>query len=86
MKVCERIGLEFLSFRFWVGLWVAILSVIIVALEGSFLVSYCTRFTEEIFAFLVSVIFLYEVFVKLAKVIMEKNYSLNRQKYLFVVV
>ena len=32
----------------------------VVALEGCFLVRYFTRFTEEIFACLISVIFIYE--------------------------
>lgn len=39
-----------------------------VATEASYLVKYVTRFTEEIFAFLISMIFLYEVLVKLIKV------------------
>lgn len=39
-----------------------------VAFEGSVLVQYFTRFTEEIFAFLIGLIFVYEVFNKLYKV------------------
>ena len=41
---------------------------VIVAFELSFLVRYITRFTEECFACLVSVIFIYEAFHKLADI------------------
>jgi len=41
---------------------------IIVAFELSFLVRYITRFTEECFACLVAVIFIYEAFYKLASI------------------
>jgi len=41
---------------------------VIVAFELSFLVRYITRFTEECFACLVAVIFIYEAFHKLAHI------------------
>ena len=53
--------IEYLSFRFWVGTWLCIVATICVAAEGSVLVSYISRFTEEIFSFLISLIFIYEV-------------------------
>ena len=56
---------EYISFRCWIGFWVTIITVIIVAIEGSFLVRLFTRFTEEIFASLISLIFIYEVFKKI---------------------
>lgn len=40
----------------------------LVAAEGSFLVRYISPFTQEIFAFLISLIFIYETFHKLYKV------------------
>ncbi|GFR73377.1 anion exchange protein, partial [Elysia marginata] len=64
-RFCESNGLEFLVFRFWIGLWVCAITTLAVALEGSFLVRYVTRFTEEIFAILISLIFIYEVVKKL---------------------
>ena len=54
--------------RFWVAEWMLVITILMVMFEGSFLVGYVTRFTEEIFAFLISVIFIYEVFFKLYKV------------------
>ena len=46
-------------------MWVAVITVIVVACEGSVLIRYITQFTEEIFATLISLIFLYEVMKKL---------------------
>ena len=46
--------------RCWIGFWVMIILFGVVALEGCFLVRYFTRFTEEIFATLISAIFIYE--------------------------
>jgi len=57
-----------MSFRFWIGLWVMIILLIIVAFDLSFLVRYITRFTEESFAVLISVIFIYEACSKTIQV------------------
>uniref|UniRef100_A0A1I7X8Y3 HCO3_cotransp domain-containing protein n=1 Tax=Heterorhabditis bacteriophora TaxID=37862 RepID=A0A1I7X8Y3_HETBA len=53
-------GLDFLSVRFYAGAWIFVISFIVVALDGSRLLKYVTRFTEEIFAVLISAIFLAE--------------------------
>lgn len=42
--------------------------VLTVAFEGSILVRFVSRFTQEIFSFLISLIFIYETFAKLIKV------------------
>lgn len=54
--------------RIWVGMWLIVIVILIVALEGSFLVRYISRFTQEIFSILISLIFIYETFNKLIKV------------------
>ena len=54
--------IQFIVFRAWVGIWIAIIAVCLVAAEGSALASLLTRFSEEIFALLISLIFVYEVF------------------------
>lgn len=46
--------------RFWLGFWSAIQIFILVITDASFLVAYITRFTEECFATLISVIFIVE--------------------------
>jgi len=65
---CRDNNLPFIPFRFWIGFWVMVALLVIVAFELSFLVRYITRFTEECFACLVSVIFIYEAFHKLADI------------------
>lgn len=43
-----------------IGLWTAFFTVLIALFDGSALIRYCTRFTDEIFALLISLIFIYE--------------------------
>lgn len=61
-QLSERFEVEFLPWRAWVGIWVMVICFIIVAVEGCFLIKYFTRFTEEIFALMISIIFLYDAF------------------------
>ncbi|XP_074926427.1 anion exchange protein 3 isoform X3 [Chelonoidis abingdonii] len=70
-KFCQSQGIEYLTGRVWIGLWLIVFIFIIVAAEGSFLVRYISPFTQEIFAFLISLIFIYETFYKLYKVFTE---------------
>ncbi|XP_025047319.1 anion exchange protein 3 isoform X2 [Alligator sinensis] len=71
LKFCQTQGIEYLTGRVWIGLWLIVFIFIIVAAEGSFLVRYISPFTQEIFAFLISLIFIYETFYKLYKVFAE---------------
>ncbi len=58
-------GLSYLSLRTCIGLWTAFLCLILVATDASSLVCYITRFTEEAFASLICIIFIYEALEKL---------------------
>lgn len=58
---CRDNDINFLTFRFWVGIWVMAILIVIVAFDLSALVRYITRFTEESFAVLISLIFIFEV-------------------------
>uniref|UniRef100_A0AAQ5X0G8 Anion exchange protein n=1 Tax=Amphiprion ocellaris TaxID=80972 RepID=A0AAQ5X0G8_AMPOC len=60
-------GFDYLEFRLWIGLWSAILCLVLVATDASFLVQYFTRFTEEGFSALISFIFIYDAFKKMIK-------------------
>ncbi|XP_078232165.1 sodium-driven chloride bicarbonate exchanger isoform X17 [Pogona vitticeps] len=64
-KFCKDYGLSYLSLRASIGLWTAILCIILVATDASSLVCYITRFTEEAFASLICIIFIYEALEKL---------------------
>ncbi|XP_059834283.1 anion exchange protein 2-like isoform X2 [Hypanus sabinus] len=67
-KFCDSNKMEYLTGRVWIGFWLILIVVVIVAFEGSFLVRFISRFTQEIFAFLISIIFIYETFYKLVKI------------------
>ncbi|KAJ3601512.1 hypothetical protein NHX12_032480 [Muraenolepis orangiensis] len=67
-KFCKAQDIEYIVGRIWVGMWLILIVIIIVAVEGSFLVRYISRFTQEIFSILISLIFIYETFNKLFKI------------------
>ncbi|KAF1424202.1 Electrogenic sodium bicarbonate cotransporter 1, partial [Spheniscus magellanicus] len=58
-------SLDYLEFRLWIGLWVAFFGMVLVATEASHLVRYFTRFTEEGFCALISLIFIYDSLKKM---------------------
>ncbi|XP_073341337.1 sodium bicarbonate cotransporter 3-like isoform X2 [Pagrus major] len=64
-KFCSDYGLSYLSLRTSIGLWTAFLCLVLVATDASSLVCYITRFTEEAFASLICIIFIYEALEKL---------------------
>lgn len=67
--ICVSMNLQYLSFRFWVHIWTALILFIMVVTDASSLVSYITRFTEESFATLIAIIFIYEALVKLKNIL-----------------
>ncbi|KAL6099581.1 slc4a7 [Pungitius sinensis] len=64
-KFCVDYELSYLSLRTSIGLWTAFLCLVLVATDASSLVCYITRFTEEAFAALICIIFIYEALEKL---------------------
>uniref|UniRef100_A0A8C4TKA2 Anion exchange protein n=1 Tax=Erpetoichthys calabaricus TaxID=27687 RepID=A0A8C4TKA2_ERPCA len=67
---CKGNQLEYIVGRVWIGFWLIIIVLLVVAFEGSFMVRFISRFTQEIFSFLISLIFIYETFSKLIKIFM----------------
>lgn len=61
---CDSQGYNFLNVRVYVGFWMIIISVIVSAFEGSTYVRLFTRFTQEIFSALITLIYLYSTFNK----------------------
>uniref|UniRef100_A0A8C1LCW1 Anion exchange protein n=2 Tax=Cyprinus carpio TaxID=7962 RepID=A0A8C1LCW1_CYPCA len=74
---CKSQDIEYIVGRVWVGAWLVVIVVVIVAFEGSFLVRFISRFTQEIFSILISLIFIYETFAKLGRVFKEHPLILN---------
>lgn len=68
LQFCQSNDIDYLTGRVWIGFWLIIIVVLMVAFEGSFMVRFVSRFTQEIFSFLISLIFIYETFFKLGKV------------------
>ena len=62
----RSMDVQFLPFRCWIGLWTTLLLIVIVAFDLSACVKYITRFTEESFACLITIIFIVGAFKKLA--------------------
>ncbi len=75
-NLCVRLNLPFLPTYAWVGLWTGLLLVVTALAEGCCLIRYITRFTDEIFAALISLIFIYEAINDLVKI-----FTSHRVKY-----
>uniref|UniRef100_S4RAS3 Anion exchange protein n=1 Tax=Petromyzon marinus TaxID=7757 RepID=S4RAS3_PETMA len=74
-KFCKDYNLSYLSLRACIGLWTAFLCLLLVATDASSLVCYITRFTEEAFASLICIIFIYEALEKLVH--LGETYEVN---------
>lgn len=59
-QLCTDMELPFLATYAWVGFWTSLLLILLAVFEASVLMRYFTRFTDEIFAGLMSVLFIYE--------------------------
>ncbi|UJR30669.1 hypothetical protein I4U23_018193 [Adineta vaga] len=73
--LCKDYHINFLEFRLWIGVWIFILLFIFVTFNLSFLVKYITRFTEDCFASLVALIFIYDAIREILK--LRKTYPIN---------
>ncbi|XP_030239142.1 sodium bicarbonate cotransporter 3 isoform X11 [Drosophila navojoa] len=72
-------GWDYMTFRFWIGMWVAGICIVLVAIDASALVCYITRFTEENFATLIAVIFIYKAIENV--VVIGKTFPVNQGIY-----
>ncbi|GAB6019826.1 hypothetical protein CHUAL_001367 [Chamberlinius hualienensis] len=68
---CQSYDIEFLPMRIWIGGWLVVIALVVVAVEGSFFLRYFTRFTEDILSALISIIYIYEAVTKLIQVFEE---------------
>ncbi|XP_065051881.1 band 3 anion transport protein-like isoform X2 [Rhopilema esculentum] len=76
-EFCNLLNIEFMAMRFWIGLWVLVILLGVVAFEGCYLVEYFSRFTEEVVSVLISFFFLYEAVYFLIKVFKEHPLKLS---------
>ncbi|KRZ13410.1 Electrogenic sodium bicarbonate cotransporter 1 [Trichinella zimbabwensis] len=64
-------GWNFLASRGWLSFWSSLIILLFVATDGSFLVAYITRFTEDLFATLIAIIFIVESVQSMVKIAVE---------------
>jgi mannitol/fructose-specific phosphotransferase system IIA component (Ntr-type) len=65
-QLCETLDINFLTCRWWVGFWCFVFSLYMAGAETCKYVQYITQFTDEIFAGLISVIFIVSAIKPLA--------------------
>lgn len=59
-RATESYGVPYLPTLAWVGLWTSVILLILAVTDASSLIRFFTRFTDDTFAALISVIFVYE--------------------------
>jgi sodium bicarbonate transporter 10 len=74
-QICTDQNWDYLSLRLWIGLWVAAILILLVALDASAYVCYITRFTEELFATLIAFIFIFNSFKNLMDIGKSEKFS-----------
>nr|MCS5631087.1 PTS sugar transporter subunit IIA [Pirellulaceae bacterium] len=83
---CERLDIAFLPTYAWVGMWSAFLLLIATMFDCSFLMRYFTRFTDEIFAALISIIFIVEAIKSLVAVFQSPDTTTLAEPLLAVIL
>ncbi|XP_030384749.1 electroneutral sodium bicarbonate exchanger 1 isoform X4 [Scaptodrosophila lebanonensis] len=78
-EFCLNMGWDYMTFRFWIGMWVAGICIVLTAIDASALVCYITRFTEENFATLIALIFVYKAIENVA--VIGKGFPVNQGVY-----
>jgi mannitol/fructose-specific phosphotransferase system IIA component (Ntr-type) len=78
-RFCEHQQIPFLPVYAWVGLWTGLILLVVAATDACCLMRYFTRFTDEIFAALISLIFIFEAVDKLIDIFhrAENNQSIG---------
>lgn len=63
---CQRLEIPFLPTYAWVGFWMSLILITLAVTDASVLMRFFTRFTDQIYAALISVIFIYSAVEALA--------------------
>lgn len=64
-QFCKQNEIDYLAMRVYIGIWLGIISLLISFFEGSVFIKMFTRFTEDIFAALISLLYIVESVFKL---------------------
>ena len=84
-EFAKKSEIDFLSWRLWIGIWLVILVLLIACFQGSILVKHISKFTKDIFASLIALLFIYEAFNKLGKIFKKHPLQVrhSRQEFYF---
>lgn len=74
---CQQMNISFLATYAWVGIWSGLILLICAFTDASALMKYFTRFTDEIFAALISVIFIVEAVKDISKAFGPEGFGLS---------
>jgi hypothetical protein len=77
-RTAQSLSLPFLPLYSWVGIWTSLILLVSSVTSFSNLVNFFTRFTDEIFSLLISVIFLFEACKDLGSLFVNPAVSLTR--------
>ncbi|KAI5730287.1 hypothetical protein M8J76_012067 [Diaphorina citri] len=77
---CKTNNIEYLTMRVYIGIWILIIALLVALIEGSVFVKIFTRFTEEIFSSLISLLYIFESVGKLFTVF-KKHPLMSLQEY-----
>ncbi|KAL9138860.1 carbonic anhydrase part [Amphidinium carterae] len=72
-NLCDQLNIEFLPARVWQGLWCSLFTVVLAMTDSCALMSHFTRFVEDIFAALISLIFLQSAITNLIKAYVDET-------------
>jgi hypothetical protein len=64
-EICEIMQIDFMTARVWESLWTCLFTVLLAITDSSAIMALYTRFTEEIFSALISMIFIFEALMKI---------------------
>lgn len=67
-QLCQFYDFDFLTIRIYIGMWLGVIAVAIAAFDGCVYLRLLTRFTQELFASLISLIFMMEAVFKVIEV------------------
>ncbi len=80
--LCLDMEIPFLPMYQWIGFWTAFILLLLAAFDASYLMRYFTRFSDDVFSALMSLMFIYEAVKAIIYVFQESfgNESVNHDK------
>jgi len=80
--LCLDMEIPFLPMYQWIGFWTALILLLLAAFDASYLMRYFTRFSDDVFSALMSLMFIYEAVKAIIYVFQESfgNDSVNHDK------